>query len=91
MGQPDMGVNCELALDRLEIYRQITRMTHLDHMQRVEERAFAARKTVRQVCDKAGVYPSVWSRAKARGTVSVDVMIRMERALDIFEQERNPQ
>lgn len=63
-------------------------MIQLDHMQRVEDRAFAARRTMRQVCDKAGVYPSVWSRAKARGTVSVDVMIRMEKALDQIEGEK---
>lgn len=62
-------------------------MIQPDHMQRVEDRAFAARKTMRQVCDKAGVYPSVWSRAKARGTISVDVMIRMEKALDQIEGE----
>lgn len=63
-------------------------MIQQEHMQRVEDRAFAARKTVREVCDMAGVYPSVWSRAKARGTVSVDVMIRMEKALDAIEKEK---
>lgn len=63
-------------------------MIQLDHMRHVEERAFAVRKTVSQVCDLAGVYPSVWSRAKGRGTVSIDVISRMERALDRLEKEK---
>ncbi len=43
---------------------------------------------MQQVCDRASVYPSVWSRAKSRGVVSVDVMVRMERALALIEAER---
>jgi len=57
----------------------------------VERRAFASRKTLSQVCDTAGVYPQTWSRAKARGSVSVDVLVRMETALDRIEKERASQ
>ncbi len=63
-------------------------MTKTEQMQAVEDRAFAARRTMQQVCDRASVYPSVWSRAKSRGVVSVDVMVRMERALALIEAER---
>ena len=63
-------------------------MTQLDHMLEVERRAFDARKTVAQVCDIAGVYPSVWSRAKSRERVSIDVISRMERALATIEKEK---
>ncbi len=63
-------------------------MSHEKAIAAVEDRAFAARKTVAAVCDKAGVYHSTWSRAKSRGVVSVDVLLRMERALEAFEQER---
>jgi len=58
------------------------------HILAVEQRAFAVRKTVSQVCDLAGVYPQTWSRAKGRGAVSIDVLVRMERALDRLEQEK---
>lgn len=62
-------------------------MDHAKAIEAVESRAFAARKTVAAVCDKAGVYHSTWSRAKTRGVISVDVLLRMERALEAFEGE----
>lgn len=48
----------------------------------VERRAFEARLNMTQLCDLAGVYPQTWSRAKSRGAISVDVILRMERALE---------
>ena len=88
MGAFGAIVNNELALDKHYFDVHITRMTQLDHMLEVERRAFDARKTVAQVCDIAGVYASSWSRAKSRERVSIDVITRMERALDKIEREK---
>jgi len=53
----------------------------------VERRAFDARITMRNLCDRAGVYQATWSRAKARRAVSIDVLLRMERALEKVESQ----
>jgi len=47
----------------------------------VEQRAFRARLTVKELCERAKVFPSVWSRAKSRGRVSIDTLRKMETAL----------
>lgn len=62
-------------------------MTKPEQMQAIEERAWAARKTMAFVCDKAGVYHSAWSRAKARGAIGVDMMRRMDQALTAIEAQ----
>lgn len=54
----------------------------------VESRAFAARITMQDLCARAKVHQSVWSRAKARGTIRVRVLSRVEDALDAVEAER---
>lgn len=75
-------------LDANNLTQYFSVMTKLDHILAVEQRAFAVRKTVSQVCDLAGVYPQTWSRAKSRGAVSVDTLLRMERVLDKLEKEQ---
>jgi hypothetical protein len=52
----------------------------------VEQRAFRVRLTVKELCERAKVYPSVWSRAKSRGRVSVSTLKKMEAALVELEQ-----
>ena len=63
-------------------------MSHKQAIDDVEKRAFGVRLTMQQLCDKAGVYRQTWSRAKSRGAISLDVLIRMEKALDAIEREK---
>lgn len=51
----------------------------------VEERAAAARLTVQELCEIAGVFTSSWSRAKTRGKIRVTMLRKMEHALDEIE------
>lgn len=52
----------------------------------VEQRAFAARKTMAEVCAEADVLPQVWSRAKSRKAISVGTLRKVEDALARIEE-----
>lgn len=54
----------------------------------VEQRAFDARVTLSTVCERAGIFPQVWSRAKRDKRASVSTLKRMEDALSTIEAER---
>ena len=54
----------------------------------VEQRAYKARVRIGEVCDRADVHRSVWSKAKTRGTVAVETLLRMETAMAVIEAER---
>jgi hypothetical protein len=58
-------------------------------MEAVEQRAFAARITISDLCERARVHQSVWSRAKKRQTIRVKVLDRIEAALTSVEQDRS--
>ncbi len=60
-------------------------MTPSDQIKAAEDRAFAARLTMGEVCQIARVAPSTWSRAKARGTIRAKTLQRIEEALDYCE------
>ena len=51
----------------------------------IELRAFAARKTMAEVCKEAGIKPQVWSRVKTSGKCSVITLRNVEYALDRLE------
>ena len=48
----------------------------------IERRAFEARLTISELCEKAGVHPSSWSRIKRTGNISVKTLRDMEGVLD---------
>ena len=54
----------------------------------VERRAFAARYTMAEVCDRAGIHQSTWSRCKLRQAISVVVLRKIEFTLGEMEAER---
>lgn len=54
-------------------------------MKAVENRAFAARLTMGDLCKIAGVSHSTWSRAKTRGTIRARTLQKIEEALDYYE------
>jgi hypothetical protein len=66
-------------------------MTPADAIAAVERRAFAARRTMRQVCAAADppVHNQAWSRAKTAGRISVRLLTRMEAAVARLEQEKS--
>lgn len=53
--------------------------------QAVEKRAAALRMTMGQVCEKADVAHSTWSRAKARGRIRATTLKAVEDFLDQAE------
>lgn len=57
-------------------------------MTAVEQRAFALRRPMGEVCAIARVAHSTWSRAKARGYIRARTILRVEEALDYLERER---
>lgn len=57
-------------------------------MAAVESRAFALRMNVGDVCRAANIHPSVWSRAKTRGTIRPRLLARMEETLAALERQR---
>jgi hypothetical protein len=59
-----------------------------DAIRAIEQRAFEARATEGDVCSRAGILQSVWSRAKSKGRVSVATLRLMEDALTAIEAER---
>lgn len=63
-------------------------MTPTEQMARVEERAFALRMTMAEICAAAGVKQPVWSRAKHRGTVSPKLLGRIEAVVSSIERQR---
>lgn len=62
-------------------------MTQTDQLEAVEQRAFDARLTMQEVCERAGVAQSTWSRAKARGSIRVKTLRRIEAAVASAESE----
>lgn len=56
-------------------------------MKSVEDRAFAARLTMKDVLRIARVAESTWSRAKSRGTIRAKTLGRVEEALDWYEKQ----
>lgn len=56
-------------------------------MQAVQDRAFAARLTMKDVLRIAGIAESTWSRAKSRGTIRAKTLGRVEEALDWYEKQ----
>lgn len=56
-------------------------------IQAAERRAFIARRTMSEVCDRAGINLSVWSRAKGRGTISAATLRKVEEALSSIESD----
>lgn len=63
-------------------------MSQKQAIKAVESRAFALRITVTDLCNAAGVPQPSWSRAKRRGTVSLDTLRKMEGKLAELEAER---
>lgn len=63
-------------------------MSQSEAIAAVETRAFAVRLTIAELCAKAQVHHSVWSRAKTRGTIRVKLLARMESALEEIERDR---
>jgi len=61
--------------------------TPAEQMQAVQDRAFAARLTMKDVLRIAGVAESTWSRAKSRGTIRAKTLGRVEEALDWYEKQ----
>lgn len=53
----------------------------------VERRAADLRLTMGEVCEKAEVAHSTWSRAKSRGTITIPTIRQIENTLDRLEQE----
>lgn len=62
-------------------------MTENNVFDAIESRAFAARLTMQELCQRAEIHQSVWSRAKARGSIRVKVLRRIEEQLDMIERE----
>lgn len=63
-------------------------MTPSQAIEAAESRAFELRLTMAEVCQAAGIKPSVWSRAKGRGTIRAKTLQRIEIALNSFEKAR---
>lgn len=57
-------------------------------MKAIEDRAFAARLNLGDLCQMANVSHSTWSRAKVRGTIRPRTLRRMEEALDLYERRQ---
>ncbi len=57
-------------------------------IQSVEDRAFAARLTITQLCERAQVRHDVLSRAKQRAAISISTLVKLEKALDEIERGR---
>ena len=51
----------------------------------VEKRALAARLTMAELCEKAGIPASSWSRAKSRGSIRPKTLKKVEDALTQIE------
>ncbi len=61
-------------------------MKPIEAMTRVEERAYAARRTMSDVCKVAGVAHSTWCRAKSRGFIRPTTLARIEDGIAAIER-----
>lgn len=59
-----------------------------DQIEAIASRAFRLRKSIRQVCKRAGVAPSTFSRWRSGSVAPTqDTIDRLNEALDGFERE----
>lgn len=62
-------------------------MTQSEQMKAVEDRAFAARLSMAEVCKIAEIPHSTWSRAKTRGSIRAKTLRKVEDALAWIEKQ----
>ena len=62
-------------------------MNKKPEIEAIEARAFAARRTIKEVCEAAEVHPSSWSRIKRTGVIGVKTLRNMETALAQLETQ----
>lgn len=60
-------------------------MINKPEIEAIEKRAYAVRRTIKEVCELAEVHPSSWSRIKRSGVVGVKTLRSMEDALTSLE------